>query len=453
MAMTAISGCMPGIQREVIGPDREAALTPTIPSESIDKKIVFVEGILEDKNLSDDEREIALKLLAAYKDVKSLLESEDTTSNREEIIGLLFVSLSQLSERYFLKKGRDDQAYSTVMNLYTGKRDEILNAYLSGDYQGVINLCIELENVFGPDALTPDIGVLFAFSLARKDMMEEASNIGEGIIDELEGNPDLIQLKAGIIGWQLSMGEREKALKLYEKLMDNLDEREAVLREVRQRISGEDPKTADDGRVLPAEDSEDDSIDGEDGEKLDPMVRLLRDVDRLVRDHAYTDAKLLLIKQKLKTEETSDLETIDQAMKTVELAEEKYLEGGGSAVSNQKETLEMASKLIEEEKFEEAIKKLEAIESKNDPSSETREIKALAVEKLINRERNRSAQLFLMAKNTKDATKKEELLVASYHILKSLVEKYPNSKLTDRLKSHLESVEDELKKLKEKGND
>ena len=105
-------------------------------------------------------------------------------------------------------------------------------------------------------------------------------------------------------------------------------------------------------------------------------------------------------------------------------------------------------RLLEEERFEEVISRLEALESEQEDNRELIELKQFAIEKLINRERNRAAKIFLSAKETQDPEKKKEYLHESYEILESLVDKYPLSPLNSRLKSHMKIVSDELDKLK-----
>jgi outer membrane protein assembly factor BamD (BamD/ComL family) len=72
----------------------------------------------------------------------------------------------------------------------------------------------------------------------------------------------------------------------------------------------------------------------------------------------------------------------------------------------------------------------------------------MAVEKIINRERNKAAKLFLTARNTKEAAKKEELLNSSYNILKAVSDKYPASPLIPKVQDHMNQVTKELAKVK-----
>jgi len=74
----------------------------------------------------------------------------------------------------------------------------------------------------------------------------------------------------------------------------------------------------------------------------------------------------------------------------------------------------------------------------------------MAVEKIINRERNKAAKLFLTARNTKDPAKKEELLNSSYNILRSVADKYPASPLIPKVQDHINQVTKELVKVKKR---
>ena len=76
-----------------------------------------------------------------------------------------------------------------------------------------------------------------------------------------------------------------------------------------------------------------------------------------------------------------------------------------------------------------------------------KKIKDLAIDRLINRERNRAAKIFLMAKKAEDPEKRKELLLSSYDILIILIERYPSSSLINKLNDHLQKVRDELDRL------
>jgi hypothetical protein len=446
MVLISTFGCIPQTKKVVVTPPKPPAVSPpaplpVLPADMIDKKIVYLTHLLEEKKLDEEDREIALNLLSAYKMIRS--QENTTRYDDRKIIHALFANLSQLDEKYFLKEKVEEKLDSDVVTFLSLKRKKILDDFLSEDYQRVINDCLELEAIFGPDSLTPEIGVFFAVSLAKKGMLKEAVSIGERIARELEGSPDLIHLRANIIQWQLDLGEKEKAQEGLEKLMDNLDEREAVFSKTMAMVTGRDQKIAS-REEMPAEGL---STEGSPLQETDPMEELLRRVDELIQEHEFKEAKLRLIRERLRVQEVSKIETIDHALKTVEMAEEGFEKEKNSELTQEKETIELAKKLIEEEHFEEAISKLEELKGDQDTAAEVKALKDLAIEKYINQERNRAAKLFLKARRTTDQARKEELLLSSYEILEALIEKYPTSNLVAKLNDHIGKVREELGKL------
>ncbi|MDY7036775.1 MAG: hypothetical protein SV375_11525 [Thermodesulfobacteriota bacterium] len=436
-----VFGCLPGNRRGIVGHGEEKSIPFILPADVINKKISYLKMIIDSQRLDDEDREIAHNLLFAYKDIRSYTQGRVSNVNYQKIINILFSHLSILDEKYFSKKKIDDQQYPEVMALFSRKRKKILNSYLAGDYRGVIDDCIELEAVFGPDSLTPEISILFAFSLSKKKMLKEAVNISEKIVRELEGRIDLIQLRANIIQWQLDLGHREKAIKAYDKLTDNFDEMNSIFRLAKQKITGRG--IGEDKGITP----DDHSIVEKGIHEHENINRLLSEVDRLIQRHSFDKAKLLLIRHRLKTQEGPDMETIDQALKTVELAEKSFRGEKNEDISPKKTTIKLAMKLIEEEKFEEALTRLEELEDNQDMSHETADLKDLAIEKIINRERTKAAKIFLMAKKESDPLKKKHLFTSSYNILKALIDRYPSSNLINKLNSHLKRVKGELNKL------
>ncbi len=111
----------------------------------------------------------------------------------------------------------------------------------------------------------------------------------------------------------------------------------------------------------------------------------------------------------------------------------------------------MASALIDGEKYEEALVKLNELKQKESLSPDGQRLETRAVEKIINRERNKAAEIFLRARNTADPEKKEELLKSSYNILKAVADKYPDSSLNKKINDNMRAIENELKKIKRTG--
>jgi hypothetical protein len=435
-------GCLPETKQVEIGPKTVFKPPPPLSVETLDKKIAHLTTILDDQELDNEGKTIASNLLNSYKTIRSYLQNESSSYDESKIIQLLFENLGQLEQEYFLREKFKAPAYSKVLSSYSDKRKKIVDAYLAGDYQGVINDCVDLEATFGPDSLTPEIGLLFAVALARKGMLSEAIIISEKIIRELEEKPDLIHLRASMIEWQLDLGNRKKALQIYEKMMDDLDEREDILAKSKLAVM-------EGGRRASLQKVPEAAYAGELREfaKINSTQDLLKAVDELVQKHEFREAKLLLIKHRIRTEEGPELRIIDKALKTVDLAEERFLQEKSAKLSYEKESLKQAQKLIEEENFEEALAKLETLRDAQDMSPEIKELKRVAIERLIKRERNRAAKYFLMARKTSDPAKKEELLLSSYDILKALIGNYPSSPMIERLNDNLRTVREELTKL------
>jgi tetratricopeptide (TPR) repeat protein len=266
-------------------------------------------------------------------------------------------------------------------------------------------------------------------------------------VPELDTSPDLNCLRASIAELQLRLGEREKAIQVYKKLTDTLHEQEVVLQALNKSISRapvEDREIeAPPGLEARAQAQSDYELATQTEGNAD---QILYEVEQLIRERKFGEAWDLLVLKRGTVSSETGLKIIDQALKRLERAQEEYLEETISMISEKKEAVQMARKFLDEEKYEQAISSLDTL-SEREESHEIKELREQAVKSLINRERNRAAKIFLTARRTRDPEKKEEYLRSSYNILKDLIEKYPSSPLINKVKSHLEKVEEELGKL------
>ncbi len=440
------SGCAAPPKREVTlapKPDVRTQTAPLLSTHTIDKKISFLEGVLAQDGLSEEDRRIATDLLATYKLTKKLTPDRLTKKEYQKLIRSLFRSLALTDERYFEKK-KTAPDYSGAVSLFVSKRDEIINLYLKGDFRAVIKRSLELKEIFGPDALTTEVGLLFALSLAREGDLEQAIEIGEGIASELDQLPDIIQLRSRIAQWQLKLGRKEKAVHTYEKLTDNQDERMALIQKLNGQINRAMKTDKTDTSGFPPAKPAPDTNARQGDYSID---QVLKEANSLVRKHAYGEARVLLLKARIKVEEGPESEIIDRELEKIRQREEEFEEQKRVRDAYLKQTFDAAKRLIEEEKFEEAVNKLDEIKDAQDLTPESKALRERAVESHINQERNRAAEIFLAAKKTKDLAKREELLKSSYDILKALIDKYPSSPLNQKLKSHLTIVKKEIERL------
>ena len=445
-------GCIPVPERRVVvTPEPSVVPAPLFPADLLEEKIGFLSKILEKEDLTEKDREIASSLLDTYKSVKSISAGSFKEAEYQKVVHALLNNLNVLDEIYFSKHEERAKDYSRSISLFATKRKEIQEAYALGDSKGVINHCLELKAVLGSDALTAEISLMFALSLAKVGMLTEAKSIIEGIVPELDTSPDLNCLRASIAELQLRFGEREKAIQVYKKLTDTLHEQEVVLQTLNkkilrvtvedQEIEASTPFRA--GLEAHAQAQSDHELTTQPEGNTD---QILYEVEQLVRERKFGEAWDLLVLKKGTVSSEAGLKIIDQALKRLERAQEEYLEETISMISEKKEAVQMARRFLDEEKYEQAISSLDAL-SEREESHEIKELREQAVESLINRERNRAAKIFLTARRTQDPEKKEEYLRSSFNILKTLIEKYPSSPLINKVKSHLEKVEEELEKL------
>ncbi|UCF83898.1 MAG: hypothetical protein JSV50_22540 [Desulfobacteraceae bacterium] len=450
-------GCIPVPERRVVvTPEPGITPAPLLPMDLLEEKIGFLGTILQKEDLTEKDREIASGLLEVYISVKNISAGDFQEAEYRKFVRALLHNLGVLDEYYFSKQEEIAGDYSKSISLFTGKRKEIQDAYVSGDSKGVINHCLELKAIFGPDALTPEIGLMFALSLAKEGMQIEAKSIVEGIGPALDASLDLNHLRADIVALQLQSGEREKAIHVYKKLTDTLHKQEAMIQALSKKIAIS-PKREHDlevsrpsqiVRTAPVQPEREHEVMTQPEESTD---QLIYEVEQMVRNRRFGEAWDLLVLNRSTVSSEAELRIIDRALKRLEQAQEEYLEETISMISEKKEALQMARKFLEEEKYEQAISSIDTL-SEREETHEIKKLKEQAIEGLINRERNRAAKIFLTAKRTQDPEKKEEYLRSSYNILKSLIDKYPSYPLINKVKSHIEKVEKELERLgKEKG--
>jgi hypothetical protein len=368
-----LSACATEPRREIVKIEPTVKAEPLLPIDVIDKKISTIQNLLENNKIQEKDREFFSNLLSDYQKVRYFSQTDHPQGDYKESILILFRNLTLLDEKYLSYKEQvnDEIRVKALNDLYL-KKQNIFKKYISRDYKGVIEESNELEKTFGKDSFSYEINVLLAMSLSKEGKLSDAIKIGDSVVKEIEGKPDLIQLRSLLIDWRIKTGRKERALKEYQNLFDDLNVRQAILNKTASRLNIE-------SKIV-----EDDTTEKENQEKVN---------------------------------------------------------------HNAKENLEAALKLIEEEEYEPAINMLDQIKRGGDSNPDIDKQMVIAVDKLINKERNRAAKIFLTAKKTDDIKKKEELLRSAQNILNGLIDKYPSSGMIEKIKSNLVSVNVELKKI------
>jgi hypothetical protein len=447
-----VFGCAPEARRQLTPLEPETQATVPLQLEGLDRKIDSLKKILLSQDLSVEDRMTAQNLLVAYGAIKEDLKYPLMTNDYHKIIGLLYSNLAQMDENYFKRARPPEAAASQSFQLFSEERKKIITSYVSGNYQAVIDDCHELEKEFGTDAMTPGIALLYALSLGETGKYSEALSLSQTLGAEIEKTPGFIQLQAKRIEWQLAVGNQEDALKTYKKLVDSLKEQENRVKLAEQKLpsdltKGAAAQTPSQGVGAAGEVGATGEVAGEESMTTDEV---LKRADQLAHNGEYDKARLLLLQHRLKLQEGPETEAIDRALENLEVTQTTTpaAEAKEEEAAATQETLKVAWALIQEDKFEDALAKLEELQQKQALPQEAQNLQALAIEKIINRERNKAAKLFLLARNTADLAKKEELLKSSYGILKAVADKFPSSPLNKRINDNMRSIEVELAKIK-----
>jgi hypothetical protein len=435
-----ISACATQPEKKIIISEPVKKLEPVLSLEELDRKIAVLEEMLANNTVQEKDRVIAASLISDYHSIKALSQGDISENNLREIILTLFNNLSFFDEKYFSYQGQiSGEIYAKAVNDLYLKKQSILKKYNSKDYKSVISECNELEKTFGKDSISLEIGILLAMSLAKEGRLSEAITLGDRIIGDIEGMPDLIQLRAGLIEWRINTGRKEMALNEYLKLIENMSERQSIFNKATSRVNSQNKKKAESDQALNK------LLDKELNPDTESRISgILKELEKLKNHGDFTGARLLLLKWKMHADEPAEIAEIDKALASLDLSEKQYLE---KLTANKKEGINAAIKLVEEEDYESAITMLDNLKTGSGSNPEIDKQKEIAVEKLINQERNRAAKIFLTAKKTTDTKKKRELLLSAQNILNGLIEKYHATESIERLKSNLNSVNEELNKI------
>lgn len=405
----------------------------------VEDRIRFLENILNNKDPTHRERETVLALLDTYGLLKKAATGPVTGKESAILSRYLFQSMLLVENAYFENPGGASD--ETTFIDFTERRNEIRDLYLDENYPGVIQRCLALQTSF-PAGLTPEIGMMFAISLARDGMLEEAVEIGSEVARRMDETKGALQFRGDIIAWQLALGQRTQAVNTLEKITHAQDERAAMINDITNRIERTpvEPDQTFRSMFQPPKGASPEDM-------TPPMATLKEKVDQLARNHEFEKARRLLLKEKAEREEGPETGLMDRALDNIDEAETAWEESVRVKAAYQKETFEAAKELFEKEDHEGAIETLATLERTQGLNAEALDLRDRVIEGLINRERNRAAAIFLEAKKTEDPGKRRELLEASYKILKTLVEDYPRSPLNPKIVSHIDIVKREIQKL------
>ncbi len=448
LSLLLLARCAPMWKQGPVERPSQPIISPPVEPTLVQERIDKIEKALRRKDMTASERTTLYSLLEAYREIANPPPGQGGRDYYRDSIRKLFYGMSSLEDLYLSRRPQLEGKASSIIGAFSEKTNEAFDAYVSGNYKAVVDLCIGLKETFGPDALGPDIGLIFAMSLAHQGMIKDAIAIGEQIANKLGTRPDLIILRAHLAQWHLKVGDREAALRNFEKLQDLLDERERTKADLAAAL-GPIPPTALAKEVnqpqLPVSHEENPGQ----AQKLSmiPLDEFFSQIQGLLKDRKFERARDMIKRRRHQTTSREELERLSDALKQVDAQEDRFLQERISVLSEQTKVLREAQSLIEAERYDEALSKLSLLNGGSVDNLELTRLKNAAEEGIINRERNKAARLFLAAKKCQDPEKKERYLKSCLEILKALVHRFPSSPLIYKVKDHIQKVTSELDKL------
>ncbi|MFC1495431.1 tol-pal system YbgF family protein [Thermodesulfobacteriota bacterium] len=428
-------GCVIKRKTETVRDSLDAEKKTLIPSDIIEKRIKKNLDLFGKEGIPEDKKELALSLIEIYNKMRILDPDNTGGPESREVIKGLFEKIGLMEKNYlYLFDSSDLEIKRSIIDDYLHLKQKISENYLIGNYNDVITQCAELESKYGNESLTPEISLFLALSLAQENMAQEALSIGKRIIKGMELNPDLILLTANVIEWELESGSRKNALGYFEKLLDNINEKNALFKKTENLLSKDEDNDLDKLSDRPISETYQ-SVDG-------VAEANLKRVEKLISEGNFAEARLLLLRWRMRAEEGPEMGLIEQALKSVDAAEDSLKKGD----SIDKIKLNEARNLLDNEKYEDAINMLESIKNE-DLDPEINKVKKIAVEKLINKKALEAGNLFQKGLKSNNIENKRAFFRTSKAILEQLIETYPGSALIEKLKGHLGKVTDELEKL------
>jgi len=442
MVVPVMQGCVKEISKTMGMSERERGRFDIVAPAEIDRQILRLNDAMAAGTLSREEAQVAELLLSDYMTLKSLCRGGVTDKKAADMLRRLVAVLGRVTDMYFTA-GRDAGSPSSknAVNQYILMTRTIANDFFAADYQGVISKCRYFEGIFGPGALPVDIRAMKAVSLGKAGRNDEALAVAGEAVREMEEMLDLVRLRAAMAQWRLKAGDRDGARRIYEKMIDDYEAMASACEETKGALTTADKTVEKVSSSIMATGKE---TSGDGIPESGSMAAALAEVEDMIAAHRYEDAKLLLVREKIRRGGSGEETTIDAAMERVEAAEAAFQQRKEESTRDE-DVLAAAAQLMEEERYGEAMETLSIIDDGSVVATEAHEIKRTAIEKLIHQERTEAARLFLEAKKTDDPAIRRKLLLTSRDILQTLIDRYPASPMVPTLTRNLATIKEELR--------
>ncbi|MDY6855368.1 MAG: hypothetical protein SWO11_11790 [Thermodesulfobacteriota bacterium] len=419
-------------------------------------------------------RHYAEYLLQTYKKIDKLQEKQLRSQVKDTgktiyrpMIDNLFQGLTKLEDEYFKDRYKtwfaEDQ-FSKQFNLdikeverFCSKRDD---RRLMESYELI-------KNTYGDTLIPLTIKFCYANALFRSNKVEEAIREIEEIID----NEPLstMDMHYDLVDWYLKKKDLNKALENFKKLSFEVDrgidaflmaEKKVTplthdkLSETTKKLSIDKDFHIDDKKQREAIETKiklNEEIKKE--EVKNERYRLerqkkgayldngLKEVNTLIDKGRFEEAHVALLELEEHSNNRQEIDELKNALNSLRLEEYKARE------KKEDEMFLKANRLIENEKYEEAIIELGRLRQSKKYSKKSYEKIQFAIDEFVKTKRKEASELFFMAKKKEDPIEKRELLLRSLKLLEDVRERYPSSSYLGKIVMNIETIKKEIKRI------
>ena len=369
-----------------------------------------------DIRLIDDLRQTrhyAEYLRKTYKSIEKLQKKQlrSQAKDKEEaiyrpMIDRLFQGLTRLEDGYFKDRYKawfaEDQ-FSKQFNLDIKEMERYCS---QREYRRLMESYEMIKDTYGDTLIPLTIKSCYANALFHSNRTEEAIKVVEEVIDNEPLNT--IDMRYDLVDWYLEKKDLNKALENFEELSFEVDRGIDTFLMAEKRVT---PLTHD---------------------KLSETTKKLSVNDFRIDDKRRDEDR--------ETKNKSN-EDIKNSIEALRLEEDKARE------KNEEEMFLRANRLIENEKYEEAIIEFNRLRQSKKYGKKSHEKIQIAIDEFVKKKRKEASELFLMAKKKDDPIEKKELLQRSLKLLEDVRERYPSSSYSGKIIMNIETIKKEMERI------
>lgn len=420
-----------------------------------------------DIRLIDDLRQTrhyAKYLLKTYIKIDKLQKKQSTYRSKDAektiyrpMIEGLFQGLTKLEDGYFKDRYKvwfaEDQ-FSKQLNLDI---KEMERSCSKKDYRKLMESYEMVKNTYGDTLIPSTIKFCYANALSRSNKVKEAIEVVEEIIDNEPLNT--IDMRYDLVDWYLKKKDLNKALENFEELSSEIDrgidtfllaEKKVTppthdkLRSRTKRLSIDDFRIDD----MKQQDATGAKFELNDDIKKDEVIKNrayldngLKKVNTSIDQGKFEEAHVALFELEEHFNNCNEIDEVKSVLNALRLEENKAKE------KEEDERFLKANRLIENEKYEEAIKELNRLRQSKKYSKKSHEKIQIAIDEFAKKKRKEASELFFMAKRKADSIEKKELLRRSLKLLEDVRDKYPTSSYSGKIIMNIETIKKEIERI------